>query len=179
MADTVPSTVWGYRALYAGIALALVFVRLLPLGTVAGSWPGADLLLCVTLAWVLRRPDYLPGVLIAVVVLMEDMLLMRPPGLWAAMVVLAAEFLRNRAALTRELSFAVEWLLVGTVMTGAMLGFRLVLAVTMLPQTSLGQAMVQLIASILCYPLVVGASRLAFGVRKPATGEVDGYGRRL
>jgi hypothetical protein len=27
--------------------------------------------------------------------------------------------------------------------------------------------------------LVVGASRLAFGVRKPATGEVDAYGRRL
>jgi rod shape-determining protein MreD len=49
----------------------------------------------------------------------------------------------------------------------------------MLPQISLGQAMIQLIASILCYPLVVGASRLAFGVRKPATGEVDAYGRRL
>ena len=49
----------------------------------------------------------------------------------------------------------------------------------MLPQVSLGQAMIQLIASILCYPLVVGATRLAFGVRKPATGEVDAYGRRM
>ena len=48
-----------------------------------------------------------------------------------------------------------------------------------LPQASLGQTLVQAVATILCYPLVVGASRVAFGVRKPATGETDAYGRRL
>ena len=179
MADTVPSTVWGYRALYVILALALMFLRLLPLGTLAGSWPGPDVLLCLTLGWVLRRPDYLPATLIAAVVLLEDLLLMRPPGLWAAIMVLAAEFLRTRSAATRELSFAFEWLLVAAVMTGAMLAFRLALMLTMLPQASLGQTMVQLIVTILCYPVVVGASRLAFGVRKPATGEVDAYGRRV
>ena len=179
MDDGAPSAVWGARALYAGIAVVLLFLRLLPLGSLAGGWPGPDLLLCLTLGWVLRRPDHVPTLLIAGVVLLEDLLLMRPPGLWAAIVVLAGEFLRNRAALTRELSFVVEWLLVGLVMTVAMLGFRLVLMLTMLPQAGLGLTMVQLAASILCYPLVVGASWLAFGVRKPATGEVDSHGRRL
>jgi rod shape-determining protein MreD len=173
------SSVWAYRALYVGLVVALLFLRLLPLGSIAGSWPGPDLVLCLTLAWVLRRPDYTPVPIIALMILLEDLLLMRPPGLWAAIIVLASEFLRRRGALARELSFAVEWLLVAVVMAAAMLGFRLVLLLAMLPQVSLGQAMIQLIISILCYPVVVGASRLAFGVHKPATGEVDAYGRRL
>ncbi len=179
MAEPIPTGVWAHRALYVALTAALLFLRLLPLGSVAGRWPGPDLLLCLTLVWVLRRPDYVPALLIAAVVLLEDLLLMRPPGLWAAMVVLAAEFLRARAALTRELSFAVEWLLVAGVMLAATLGFRLVMALAMLPQASLGQTLVQALATILCYPAVVVASRIAFGVRKPATGETDAYGRRM
>jgi rod shape-determining protein MreD len=54
-----------------------------------------------------------------------------------------------------------------------------VLTLTMMDQASLGQSMIQLVATILCYPVVVAVSRLAFGVRKPAAGEVDAYGRRL
>jgi rod shape-determining protein MreD len=179
MADLAPSTVWGYRALFGFLAGFLLFTRLLPLGSIAGGWPGPDLLFCLALVWVLRRPDYVPPLLIGVVVLLEDLLLMRPPGLWAAITVLAAEFLRNRAALTRELSFAVEWLLAATVIAAAMLGYRLMMMLAMLPQVGLGQAMIHMIVTILCYPLMVLLSRFAFGVRKPATGEVDGYGRRI
>jgi rod shape-determining protein MreD len=179
MAEPIPTGAWSHRALYVALAASLLFLRMLPLGSVAGRWPGPDLLLCLTLVWVMRRPDYVPALLIAAVVLLEDMLLMRPPGLWAAMVVLAAEFLRARAALTRELTFLVEWLLVAGVMLAATLGFRLIMALAMLPQVSLGQTLVQALATILCYPAVVVASRLAFGVRKPATGETDAYGRRM
>ncbi|MCA3509803.1 MAG: rod shape-determining protein MreD [Rhodobacter sp.] len=179
MAESLTASVWAYRGLYAGLAVALLFLRMLPLGSVAGAWPGPDLLVCLTFAWVLRRPDYVPVLLIAVVLLVEDLLVMRPPGLWTAIIVLATEFLRQRGALAREISFAVEWLIVAAVMAASLLAFRLALMLTLLPEASPGQAMIQLIASILCYPVVVGASRLIFGVRKPATGEVDAYGRRL
>jgi rod shape-determining protein MreD len=179
MAEPRPAPVWAHRVLFAGLAFALLFLRLLPLGSVAGTWPGPDLLVCLTFAWVLRRPDYTPVLLIAAVLLLEDLLLMRPPGLWTAIIVLASEFLRQRGALAREISFAVEWLMVAAVMAASLMAFRCVLMLAMLPQVNLGQAMIQLIASILCYPVVVGASRLAFGVRKPATGEIDAYGRRL
>lgn len=179
MAEGVPSTVWAHRALYAVLALAVLFLRLLPLGSEAGGWPGPDLLMCLTFAWVMRRPDYVPALLIAVVVLMEDLLLMRAPGLAAALMVLGSEFLRSRASLSRELGFAVEWLMVAGVMAGVVLGQRLVLALTMLDQASLAQTIIQLVATILCYPLVVLLSWMAFGVRKPAAGEIDAYGRRL
>jgi rod shape-determining protein MreD len=57
--------------------------------------------------------------------------------------------------------------------------YRLALAVTMLPQGPLAPAAVQVAATVLAYPLVVAATRFLFGLRKPATGEVDALGRRL
>ena len=131
------------------------------------------------MAWVMRRPDYLPDWLIAAVVLAEDLILMRPPGLWTALVVMGSEFIRSRAALTRELNFVVEWLLVTGLMVAMLLAYRLVFALALLPQLPFGFAVVQVLWSALAYPLVVGASRLVLDLRKPATGETDDYGRRL
>ena len=179
MVDGIRSSVWFYRAIFLGLAAALLFLKLLPLGSLAGDWPGPDLLLCLIFAWVVRRPDFLPALLIAAVVLLEDLLLMRPPGLWTALVLLATEFIRSRAALTRELAFVTEWLLVAGVMVALLIAYRLAFAVSFLPQPGFGFALLQTLWSVLCYPIVVAASRLAFDLRKPATGEVDAYGQRL
>jgi rod shape-determining protein MreD len=135
--------------------------------------------LCLIIAWVVRRPDYLPLAMIVIVVLIEDLILMRPPGLWTALVVLATEFLRSRVALTRELNFVVEWVLVAGLMVGILLTYRLVFAVAFVPQPPFGFAAVQVLWSIVLYPVVVGLSRLVLDLRKPATGEVDSFGRRL
>ncbi|AWB49416.1 rod shape-determining protein MreD [Gemmobacter aquarius] len=179
MVDPLRVTLWFYRGLFVTLAALLLFIKLLPLGSLAGSWPGPDLLLCLILAWVVRRPDYLPVLLICAVVLIEDFLLMRPPGLWAGVVILGTEFLRVRVGLTRELSFAAEWALVAAVLVAMLLAYRLVFVIAFLPQPAFGFALLQTLWSILCYPFVVAASRFAFDLRKPATGEVDAYGRRL
>ncbi|MEO5614569.1 MAG: hypothetical protein ABIR04_06555, partial [Cypionkella sp.] len=143
MVDPAAREVWLHRALFVAIALLLLFWRLLPLPMAMMSdcaetagwcrftvWlnrtPGPDLLLCIIFAWTMRRPDYLPALLIAVVVLLEDMLLDRPPGLWTALVLLASEFVRGRVALTRELNFGVEWLLVSGLMVAMLLAYRLI-----------------------------------------------------
>lgn len=170
---------WIYRGLFLALALGLVFLKLLPLGHSAGALPGPDLVLCLIMAWVVRRPDYIPLSMIVFVVLIEDLILMRPPGLWTAFVVMATEFLRSRVALTRELNFVVEWMLVAGLMLGILLAYRLTLAVTLVPQAPFGFAAVQVLWSILLYPLVVGLSHLVLDLRKPATGEIDSFGRRL
>lgn len=173
------SSTLAYRALFAVIGIVFLFFRVLPLGENAGALPGPDIILCVVFAWVMRRPDYLPVWLLALVLLIEDMVLMRPPGLWTALVILATEFVRSRVALTRELTFMVEWALVAGLMVACLVGYRVIFTLTFLPQSALGFAMLQILWSILCYPLVVGISRLAFDLRKPAMGEVDDYGKRL
>ena len=179
MVEGVRSSVWLYRGIFMLLALVLLFLKLLPLGSLAGDWPGPDILLCLIFAWAVRRPDYLPVLLIGAVVLLEDLILMRPPGLWTALVIIATEFIRSRVALTRELSFPAEWLLVAGLMFGLLLANRLAFAIAFVPQPGFGFSLLQTLWSILCYPLVVIASHFAFDLRKPATGEVDAYGRRL
>jgi len=172
-------SIWGYRALYAAIAIVLLFLKLLPIGGMTGGWPGPDILLCLTLAWTMRRPDYLPASLVAGVLLLEDLILMRPPGLWAALVVGASEFIRARVALTRELTFVAEWLLVSGIMMVLFVVNRVVFAVAFLPQPGFGFSIVGVLWSVGFYPIVVGLSRIVLDLRKPAMGEVDAYGRRL
>ena len=179
MAEAVRTLRWRYWALFGGVAAASLFLRLLPLSELPGSVPGPDLLLCLVLAWVLRRPDYMPALLVAAVVLLEDLLVMRPPGLWAALVVIGCEFLRGRQSLMRELSFPAEWAIVAAVATTLMLIERTVLAVTLVPQPALGQVLLQLVVTLAAYPLVVLATHYLLRIRKPATGEVDALGRPL
>lgn len=196
MIDGATREIWVHRALFLGIALLLLFWRLLPLPsadpTLCGAgegwcqtklWlsraPGPDLLLCIIFAWTMRRPDYLPVLLIAAILLLEDMMLMRPPGLWTGLVILASEFVRGRVALTRELNFAVEWLLVSGLMLALLVIYRLIFAMVLLPQPTFGFALIQVVWSVLCYPVVVFLSRLALDLHKPAMGEVDAYGRRI
>lgn len=179
MSEWMRADPWGYRLLFLGLALLLLFLKLLPLGSAAGAFPGPDLLICLMFAWIMRRPDFLSVWLIAGVVLVEDLILLRPPGLWTALVILATEFLRSRIALTRELNFAVEWLLASGLMIAMLLTWRLAFSLTLIPLPPFGFAVVQVLWSILAYPVVVGLSRLAFDLRKPATGEVDDFGRRL
>ncbi len=179
MADGIRDRAWIYQLIYVGLALVILFAQLVPLRNEPGRLPGPDLLMVLTLAWVMRRPDYLPAGLVGAVVLLEDLMLMRPPGLWAALTVLACEFLRSRAALTRELAFVMEWLVASAVMLGMLLAYQLVCKIAFVPQPAFGLALVQTLWSALVFPLVIGASRATLGLHKPAMGEVDDRGRRL
>ena len=176
MIDPVTARRWTYRALFVALAALLLFLRLLPLSTLPARIPGPDLMLCITFAWVLRRPDFVPALAIVAVFVIEGMLAMRPPGLWALFVLLGSEFLRDRAGAMRGLPFLAEWATVTAVMAIMLLANRLVLALVMVPQTGLGPTLLQLLTTVAAYPLVVAASHLALGLRAP--GELDGMRSR-
>jgi rod shape-determining protein MreD len=179
MVDPVAAHRLGYRLLYVGLAAGLLFVRVLPLSAQPVRVPGPDLVVALTIVWVLRRPDYVPALLIAAVFLVEDLLLMRPPGLWAVIVLVGTEFLRSREATLRDLPFAVEWLVAGTLIAAMTLVRELVLAAFLVPQGAAGLVALQGLATILAYPLVVLLAHFGFGLRKAAPGQVDALGHRL
>jgi rod shape-determining protein MreD len=168
-----------WRSAFLAIAVFVIFVRLLPLGDGAGGVPAPDLLVAIALAWTVRRPDYVPVLLVAAVMLTADFLFMRPPGLWAAITVLGVEFLRNREQGFRDLPFLVEWGIVAVLLLAMTLANAAVLLVLMVDQPTLGLTLLQLIATILAYPLVVAVTVFAFGLRRAAPGEVDDRGHRL
>jgi rod shape-determining protein MreD len=172
MADAGSVQVWLMRALYAGLAAGLVFLHLLPLDTVPPGWAGPDLFVALTFAWAVRRPDYVPPLLVAGLALAMDLLFQRPPGLWAALVLLGTEALRRRALALRDLSFLADWAAVAGTLVAITLGYRLVLTLLLVDQAPLGLSMMQLVSTLLVYPLVALVSHGLLGVRKLAPGDL-------
>lgn len=179
MADTPTSQRWFGRLSYVVIAFVIIFGHLLPMQTVPARIPAPDFLLAFTFAWAVRRPDFVPVLLIATIFLLADLLFQRPPGLLAALVVLATELLRNRSNAMRGLPFPIEWLTVGLVIVAITFATRGVLAILVTPQVPLTLSLMQTSLTVVIYPIVVLISHLAFGVSRPAQGEVDVFGRPL
>ena len=179
MADAIQSRFWVGRLIFVLVMLALVFALLLPLNTQPRGWAAPDLLLCVTLAWVTRRPEFVPVLLVAAVFLATDLLFHRPPGLWTALVLILTQMLRARATGLRNVPFWLEWATVAMGIVAVTLANRMVLAAVMTPQAPLGLTLSQMLTTILCYPVVVVVAYALFGLSRPALGEVDARGRRL
>lgn len=154
------------QALYVALFLAILFWRLLPLAPGRVAWPGPDLGLCLTLLWVLRRPEQVPVPTIAALYLIEDILLMRPIGLGAAITVLGTEAARKREHRWRELPFMVEWMRVAMLLALMMLANRSLLTVFFLTPPPLGLALLQFIATTATYPVVAGLGAWALGLMR-------------
>ncbi|WP_417243476.1 rod shape-determining protein MreD [Celeribacter sp.] len=170
-----PHTVqrWLHRAAFVAISALALFIYILPLHVGMGRWPGPDPILAFALAWVLRRPNWIPLWLAAPVFLLCDFMFLRPPGLWAALCVIALEFLRTREATSRDMPFAVEWAMVGGVMLAMAVVYRAVLAVFMVDLTSLGLVISGQISTLIAYPFVVLMSASLLGVRRLTPAEAD------
>ncbi len=179
MAEVAGPKVWINRAVFLAVAFVLVVVQLVPLDMRPAIWAAPDLLLLVTLVWVARRPNYLPVPVIAAIFLMADLLFGRPPGLWAALVVILTEALRKRERGIRNMPLALEWGTIAFGIAAITVANRLILAIVMTPQPPLGLTLIQMISTILVYPLVALVAHFVFGISRPAPGQVDGMGKLL
>lgn len=167
------------RATYFGLALVIFFVHLLPLQIMPARIAGPDVLTALTFAWALRRPDYLPMISVAGVMLLADFLFHRPPGLWALLVLLAAEWLKLRGRQVRENTFAAEWITAASALLLITLIYRVILAVLIVTPGMLSLWVMQYGMTVAAYPLVAAISYLALGVRRSTPGEYDHTGRPL
>jgi len=178
MANQSLSRLWVMRAAFLGLALLIMFFHLIPLDTVPRRWAPPDLLIAFAFAWCLRRPDFAPALSIAAAMLMADLLFQRPPGLMAVLVVLGSEYLKNRAAGLREASFAGEWLAVCLTLLAITVLNRLVLGLLAVQQAQMSLSLIQMVMTMLAYPLVVLVTQFGLGVRKLAPSEADAMGGR-
>lgn len=176
--DKPTSHNWAMRGLYAALAFMVLFLHLLPLDAQPGRWPFPDVLIALTFAWVLRRPDYVPTLLVAFVMLMADLLLQRPPGLLAALVVFGSAYLRSAAPGMKDTGFIGEWMSVGVVITGVFLVNRVILSILSVQQAALWPVLIQLVLTIACYPILVALSQGVFGVRRMSASDAGAVGGR-
>jgi len=179
MNDLSMSRLWGMRIGFLALALLIMFFHLLPLDTLPRRWAPPDLLVGFTMAWVLRRPDYVPVLSIAIVTLMADLMFLRPPGLMALLMVLGSEYLKNRTSGLREASFIGEWVAVAFVLVAITVLNQLILGLLVVhPAPSLGLSLIQMVLTIATYPLVVAVTQALMGVRKLAPGDAGALSAR-
>ena len=179
MIDSALLKLWLKRALFVLLSLVVMFFHLLPLDAMPDRWAGPDLLAALVFAWAVRRPEYVPILLVASVMLLADLVFQRPPGLWSVLVVCAAEWLKSRERRQRETTFALEWLTFAGAFIVITAIYRIVLMILILSPGMLYLATFQVVATIAVYPLVVAVSRFVLGVRRAAPGDVDRMGKTI
>ena len=172
----IPTTqwhIWSFRIGYVVMALGYISYQLLPLGPADGLLVAPDLLLALTIAWLLRQPTVVPIGLIVLVFLMADFLLQRPPGLLTAIVLLVTEFLKFRRIPMTEFNFLIEWSWVAGAVLAITVFERVALWVLLAPQTSLGLALVHALTTVAVYPIIVLISRYILGLHRSGPADAE------
>jgi rod shape-determining protein MreD len=170
---------WIMRGWFVVLGLATLFIHLLPLSAISRPWATPDLMLGFAFAWSARKPVYVPVILIGLMLLLSDLLLQRPPGLWAFLGLLCCENLQNRAKPLRASNFATEWSIVTSLLFSTTILYHIILAIFLVEQPNLGSQLIQTITTILYYPVIVFATHVLMGVRKGAPGDTDARGGHI
>lgn len=179
MNDLSQTKLWLMRGSFYVLTLLILFFHLLPLQTTARSWAGPDVLLCFACAWSLRRPEYVPPFSLALLFLLADLLLQRPPGLWALLALLGCENLKSRGRSLRDSNFVAEWVTVGLIIVAITLANRLVLGTALVDLPRMSLIISQLALTLLMYPLIVAITQYGMGIRQAAPGDLDALGKRV
>jgi rod shape-determining protein MreD len=179
MNELSQTRLWMMRLAFALLVMVNLFFHLLPLDTAPQRWAGPDLVLGFACAWSLRRPEYVPVWSLAILFLLCDLLLQRPPGLWALLALIGCENLKSRGRSLRDASFPVEWVTVSIIIVAITALNRIVMAVVLVPMPTLSLSLFEMGMTLLFYPLIVLLTHALMGVRKAAPGDLDAMGHRV
>ncbi len=154
-------------ALLLGLGIGAIHIPLVPYSLAAEDGGPPDLLFCLVVAWMVRRPDTAPLVLILALGLLADVLNSRPLGLGALALVLSSELFRAQRSLLFGVPFVLEWIaVVLTLIVTALCAF-LLLKVTFIDGPSMRQLMSQALVTALFYPVMVVFLHWIIGIRAP------------
>jgi rod shape-determining protein MreD len=146
------------------LGAGLVLATTIPLG---GALVPPDLLYCLLVAWVVRRPARTPLLLVVALGLFADMMLSRPIGLGALGLVLVVETFRQRAILFHSAPFPMEWGVAVGAFAAMLAAMHLALSVVFANSPGLGPLLRLVASTAVAYPLVVLGLGWCLGVRTP------------
>lgn len=160
-------TAWRESLTYLLVGIALIFVGLVPAGASAGGLVMPDLIYCLTMGWVMRRPGTVPVYLIVLLSLLADFLLSRPIGLWTLFILLASEYFRGRETGKGLQMRLIEWGSVALAFAIMLLGYKLVSAISFAPVPDIRQFALHFGLTVLAYPLCVAFMYWILNIRAP------------
>lgn len=179
MVDPATLRRWLFRGLFAVLCAVLIFGKMLPLTAIPRTVPGPDLIFAFSAAFIMRRPSYVPVLLLVAVLLLTDILFLRPIGLWPAIALVALEIMRSRSTSQVETPLPAEFLQFAMLFTGANLVNALVLGVFGLPMIAFISLVLHILVTVAAYPLVLAFTHYILRVRRARPSDVDAVGGAL
>ena len=142
-----------HQILYFCIGLLIIFFQILPLQTTPQSWSGPNVLLVFFAAIVIKKPEFTSSLLIAVVFLIEDFFLMRPPGLMSSLTVLGLYILKTKFQNQEETSLVFVWGNVAICLTLILLICYFVSKLLFIPSADLRLTIMEITVTLAIYPI--------------------------
>ena len=142
-----------HQILYFCIGLLIIFFQILPLQTTPQSWSGPNVLLVFFAAIVIKKPEFTSSLLIAVVFLIEDFFLMRPPGLMSSLTVLGLYILKTKFQNQEETSLVFVWGNVEICLTLILLICYFVSKLLFIPSAGLRLTIMEITVTLAIYPI--------------------------
>ena len=144
---------FAHQILYFCIGLLIIFFQILPLQTTPQNCSGPNVLLVFFAAIVTKRPEYTSCFLLALVFLIEDFFLMRPPGLMPALIVISFYILKRKIQNQEENSLISVWVNVATCLTLVLLIYYMISVLLFLPSAGFSLTLMEIIISLALYPI--------------------------
>jgi rod shape-determining protein MreD len=155
------------RALLFVFGLVAVYLPLIPYSLAAEGGGPPDLLFALVMAWIVRRPDTAPILLVVLLGLLADVLTSRPLGLGALGLVLCAELFRSHRGFLVGYPFLLEWFSVAVVLFVLSVSSFFLLKITFMDGPSVQQLVRQSLITAICYPGIVAVLHWMVGIRAP------------
>lgn len=159
--------VWRERILYVLAAMAVTYLAILPLGAKSNAAAVPDLFFCMTIAWVMRRPESAPVFLVAVTSFLIDIVLGRPMGLWSLILVLASEYFRGRETGKGMQMHLLEWLSVSLLFLTMLITYKIALTVGFSFAPDYADLALHFLVTVITYPVVVAVLYWGLKIRSP------------
>lgn len=157
------NALWSQRLLYLLISLLFILWLIAPQNPLSQALPTPEFLFCFTLAIILRRPEVLPVILIAIVFLFCDVLFNRPIGLWTAIVIIISEFAKTQYWRYKGSNFVTAWFFISFLSSVGIFLYMIVLNLLLVPQANFWQYLIWALITILIYPIMFCLSFLIVG----------------
>ena len=142
-----------HQILYFCIGLLIIFFQILPLQTTPQSWSGPNVLLVFFTAIVMKKPEFISSFLIAIIFLIEDFFLMRPPGLMSALTVIGLYFVKRKFQNQDKNSLIFIWGNVAVCLTLILLVCYFVSALLFIPSAGFRLTIMELVVTLALYPI--------------------------
>ena len=163
---------WRFRLLFA-LALFLIVAGIAaPISLLPEIIPSPDLIYCLAICWLIRRPRYVLSFAVISATLFCEFLILNSPGLWSAIMLLLCEYFRLNSERISRLPFWLEWGIAVFLFAIAQLSYHVILNIIFLPAAPLRTIALHSAMTALCYPMVVLVTNFVFRVTKPSLKEV-------